>query len=249
MHCSFLQCLPLSLALLLVIANISFGSSAFRDERKDEISAQSVSVRSSDIPDVHGVARVAFLDGGNRYLRPKRDDLDPSNRPSPALIQRHYHIMDHLQLHNNSSSLAQRSLTGDLVIMGFQLIWDHADVLVSSYLAHLRTTEYYQKLIEEIGTEFRHGPTVQNYIITYGCLRLTFSVLAESFATIAPDLARQFPNGFGQFIQEFAQMMISIAAYVVFGTYMVLAYTVMISIWITMMIVDDSHQPDVITGP
>ena len=230
------------MTILLVIADLSLASPAYQDRDSNSIGTHNVTVRSLDIPDFHAVARMAAPKGGERNLPNKRDKLDLSNRPSPALIQRHHHILDHLRLHSASPPLARRNLAGDLIIMGFRLIWDHADIIVSSYLAHHRTTEYYQKLIIEIGTEFRHGPTVQNYIISYGVLRLTFSILAE-------EVARSFPQGIGPFMQEFAQVMLLITTHVVIGAYTILAYSAMLSIWITMAIVNNGPEPGLVTVP
>ena len=177
----------------------------------------------------------------NSHLPPKRDKLDPSNRPSPALIQHHHHILSHLSL-PTASAASKRSLTGDLVVMGLVLIWDHADVIVSSYLAHHRTTEYYQNLIRELGTEFEFGPTVQNHVIAYGCFRLIFSVIPGSDV-------RDFAHGIGPFMREFAQVMLLITSHVVFATYRVLAWSAMVSVWITMVVVENGLEPELITVP
>lgn len=153
--------------------------------------------------------------------------------------------MDHLRLHSGDSSLAKRSLAGDLTVMGFRLIWDQADVIVSSTLAYYRTTEYYKNITMLMGTEFSFGPTVQNHIITYGVFRLTFSVMAGVVAQIASDI---FPNGFGQFLQEFAQVMLAITTVVVIATYRILAFSVTASIWITMVIVENANPRDMVIG-
>ena len=157
--------------------------------------------------------------------------------------------MDRLRLHSGDSSLAKRSLAGDLTVMGFKLLWDHADVIVSSSLAYYRTTEYYKNITILAGGEFGFGPTVQNYMITYGALRLTFEPIAEASAFIAGELAKEFPDGFGQFMREFAGMMLGLTAVIVFGTYTILAFTVMFSIRITMAIVENAPMPELITTP
>ena len=228
--------------MLLVMVDMSLGSSANQDRHSTSISAYSVPVHSLTTPNFYPVARMAAPKGGNRHFQYNSDVLDLSNRPSPALIQRHHHILNHLHLHATSPSLAKRSLAGDLIIMGFRLIWEHADVIVSTYLAHHRTTEYYQKLIIELGTEFSHGATVQNHIITYGAFRLTFSVGAET-------LAEHFPEGIEPFIMQFAQTMLLITTHVVIGTYKILAYSAMASIWITMVIVENAPESDLVTPP
>ncbi|CAD6588374.1 MAG: hypothetical protein ASARMPRED_003539 [Alectoria sarmentosa] len=74
--------------------------------------------------------------------------------------------MDHLRLHSSDSPLTKRSLASDLTFMGFRLIWDHADVIVSSTLAYYRTTEYYRNMTILAGGEFEFGPTAQNFMIT-----------------------------------------------------------------------------------
>ena len=236
----------LFMATLLVIADISFGSPANLNRHSDSISAHSVPVRSLTIPSSHAVAMPAAPKDVNSHLPHKRHKLDLSNRPSPALIQRHHHILEHLGLHTASApsppASIKRSLTSDLIVMGLVLIWDHADVIISSYLAHHRTTTYYQDLIRELGTEFSFGPTVQNHVIAYGCFRLTFSFIPSSDV-------REFAHGIGPFIREFASVMLLITSHVVMATYRVLAWSAMVSIWITMVIVENGQEPDVITVP
>ena len=241
--------LPLCLAIYLVIADTSFGSPTKQDQQKAAINTHEVLARSFDAFNSHSVPRMVALGGGNRHLQRKRDMLYPSNHLSTALIQRHNHIMDHLQLHSGDSSLAKRSLAGDLVVMGFKLIWIHADVIVSSALAYYRTTEYYKEMMILAGGEFRFGPTVQNFIITYGCFRLMFEPMAEAVVGMANVLAEEFPDGFGQFIQGFAEVLLALGAFVVFATYQILAAGVTMSFWITMVIVENARLPAMITTP
>ena len=240
-------CLPfLQLSVVIfVIIDISFGSPVEYDQHKISTSVHNIPARPLNIPDVHAITRRAAPDEDKSHLRRKREMLNPTNRPSTALIQRHNHIMDHLQLHAGGSSLAKRSLASDLTVMGFQLLWDHADVIVSSSLAYYRTTEYYKNITTLLGTEFRFGPTVQNFMITYGCFRLMFEPMAEAYAEIRRIL---FPNGFQEFIQAFAELMLLLTAGVVIGTYQVLAYTVTVSIWITMVIVENARWDDLVVG-
>ena len=119
-------------------------------------------------------------------------------------------------------------------------------MIVSSTLAYYRTTEYYKNITMLMGTEFSFGPTVQNHIITYGVFRLTFSVMANVVAGIASDA---FPNGFGQFLVDFAQVMLTITTVAVIGTYRILAYSAAVSIWVTMVIVENANARDMVTGP
>ncbi|CAF9934784.1 MAG: hypothetical protein ALECFALPRED_006088 [Alectoria fallacina] len=184
-------------------------------------------------------------DGSNRSIRRRRDISAPSNHPSPALLQRHNHIMDHLRLHSSDSPLAKRSLASDLTVMGFRLIWDHADVIVSSTLAYYRTTEYYRNMTILAGGEFEFGPTTQNFMITYGVFRLTFGIWANAVTGIIGEIA---PNGIGQFVQEFAEAMLALTAGVVIGTYRVLAWSVTTAIWITMVAVENADVRDLVNG-
>ena len=246
MRCAIL---PLCLATCLVIADISFGSPTTQDQQKAPIDAHRVPARSFDAFNSHSVSRMVAPGGGNRHIQRKRDVLYPSNYLSTALIQRHNHIMDHLQPHSGGSSLAKRSLAGDLVVMGFKLIWIHADVIVSSTLAYYRTTEYYKEMMILAGGEFRFGPTVQNFIITYGCFRLMFEPMAEAVTGMADVLAQEFPDGFGQFIQGFAEALLALAGFVVFATYEILAAGVTMSVRITMVIVESPRYPEMITTP
>ena len=249
MRCSILSFLPLLVATFLVIADTSFGSPSYHDPRKPSINAESAPARSLETPNFHAVTKKAAPDTDNWHLRHKRDILNPSGHPSAALMQRHNHIMDRLRLHSGDSSLAKRSLAGDLTVMGFKLLWDQADVIVSSSLAYYRTTEYYKNITILAGGEFGFGPTVQNYMITYGFLRLTFEPIVETSAVIAGELAKEFPDGFGPFMREFARMMLALTAVVVFGTYTILAFTVMFSIRIVLAIVENAPMPELITTP
>ena len=191
----------------------------------------------------------ASFDAGHTHFPHKRDILTLSNHPSPALLQRHDHIMGHLRLHSRSDSpLTKRSLASDLAVMGFRLIWDNADVIVSSTLAYYRTTEYYANMTILAGGEFEFGPTTQNFMITYGVFRLTFGIMVEILGGIAEEIAKNFPNGIGQFVREFAELMLMLTAGVVIGTYRVLAWSVMVAIWITMEVIENAGLPDLVNG-
>lgn len=200
-----------------------------------------------EIPNFHAITRGAAPDRDNGHVRHRRQVLNPSTHLSPALVQRHNHIMDHLRLHSDGSPLAKRSLAGDLTFMGFRLIWENADVIFSSTMAYYRTTEYYANMTILAGGEFQFGPTVQNYMITYGVFRLTFGIMAQAMAGMAEELG--FPNGFGEFLQEFAGVMLLLTAGVVIGTYKVLAWSATVAVWITMAIVENAGLPEMVTGP
>ena len=250
MRCSFL---PLLGAIFLMSASVSFSSPTDHNERNERIGTSNIpagSSSSSDNPNFHALARRSASSHGssnNHHLPRKRDLLNPStHHPSPALLQRHNHIMDHLRFHarNSSTPLPKRSLTGDLTILGFRLIWDHADVVVSSSLAYYRTTEYYKNMTILAGGEFEFGPTTQNFIITYGVFRLTFEVAVE----IGREIGRTvFPDGgLGQFVQEFALLMLGLTAMVVIGTYRVLALGARVAMWITMALVENVDLPQIV---
>lgn len=151
--------------------------------------------------------------------------------------------MDHLRLHSSDSPLAKRSLASDLTFMGFRLIWDHADVIVSSTLAYYRTTEYYRNMTILAGGEFEFGPTAQNFMITYGVFRLFFGIWVDAVTGMAREL---FPNGIGQFVREFAEVMLVLTAGVVIGTYRVLAWSVTTAVWITMVVVENADMRDLV---
>lgn len=241
--------LLLLVASVLLVADMAFGSPTFKIQHKGSIKAHTVSAPSSDNSNRYAVARMTTPERGSRNVRRVRDAADPANHhPSPALIQRHNYIMDHLQLHSDGSPLAKRSLAGDLTVMGFRLIWDQADVIVSSTLAYYHTTEYYKSITMLLSTEFEFGPTVQNYMITYGVFRLTFQIVANIAAEIASEIAQAFPNGFGQFIQGFAKEMLTITTTVVIGTYRILAYSAAAAIWLTMVIVENTPGRDMVIG-
>lgn len=262
MRCSFLSFLPLSMAIvfLVIAAGTSFGSPTtnhIQPPKKPIPPHNDLPAQSPDVPNNHLHAFIttrALPDESNRHARRnKKDWLTSSNYISPALLQRHNHITDHLRLHSAASSsssppLTKRNLASDLTVMGFRLIWTHADVIVSSSLAYYRTTEYYRNMTVLAGGEFGFGPTVQNYVITYGVLRLTFDVVADAAGAIAAELAWEFPNGFGQFVQEFAQVMLLLTAGVVIGTYKVLAWMVTTAVWITMVIVENVDLRNMVSG-
>ena len=252
MRSSILPFLPLLVATFLLMADGSTGSPTIptnHDRHKDLIDAQIVPARSSDAPSCHAVTRMAALDGENRHLQRGTDMPNPSNQPSLALMQRHNHITDQLRLHSGGSSPAKRSLAGDLKVMGFILIWDHANVIVSSYLGYYRTIEYYMNITILAGGEFKRGYTVLNYIITYGAFRLVFTPVVDAMADIAAAIAEVFPNGFGQFMREFAEVMLTVITGVLIGTFAVLASGVRLSIWITMTIVEHAQTPPLVTWP
>ena len=162
--------------------------------------------------------------------------LNPSNHPSPALMQRHNHIMDGLRLHAGDSSLAKRSLAGDLTVMGFQLIWDHADIIVGSSLAYYRTSELYRNITIRAGAQAADR-TMLTYIITYGGMRLVFEAAYDAVTGIIVGMAAEFPNGFGEFVKDFAETMLLLTEVAVLIPFIVLAYSAKFSFWITMTIV------------
>lgn len=190
---------------------------------------------------------MAAPDGDNRHLQRRMDMLNPSNQPSPALMQRHNHIMDRLRLHSADSSLAKRSLPGDLTVMGFKLVWDYADIILSSYIAHFRTTELYRNITIRYGAKSA-DKTVIRYIITYGSLQLIFEAVANAMVDIAAELAREFPFGFGEFMAGFAEVMLALSGLAVFLPFAVLAAGVRVSIWITMVIVENADLPNLVAG-
>ena len=253
MRCSLLRFPPLLVAFLLGVTSYSLGSPTERKQHITSLSSRHEPVQSVDISvqgresenSLHPIMERGAPDGSNRSIRRRRDISAPSNHPSPALLQRHNHIMDHLRLHSSDSPLAKRSLASDLTVMGFRLIWDHADVIVSSTLAYYRTTEYYRNMTILAGGEFEFGPTTQNFMITYGVFRLTFGIWANAVTGIIGEIA---PNGIGQFVQEFAEAMLALTAGVVIGTYRVLAWSVTTAIWITMVAVENADVRDLVNG-
>lgn len=235
MRCLVLPVLPLLVATCLVIADISFGLPSNHGEHNDSIKIQNVSARSWDTSDFPAVPTIAAPGVDNTHLRRERDVPNPSNHPSTALIQRHNHIMNTLRLHSHDPSLAKRSLAGDLVVMGFQLIWDYADVIVPSFPAFDRTSELYRNITE---TDFA---MLVRPVFVYGYLRF---IIGEVGPVFAQEIA---PNGLEEFVKEFAQFMLRLTAAVVIGTYRVLAFSARASIWITMAIVEHGPEPGVIT--
>lgn len=240
--------LTLFVATFLLIAEISFASPTTptnHDGHKNSINAQKA--RSLDTPNSNAVTRMAAPDGDNKHLQRRMNMLNPSNQPSLALMQRHNHIMDRLRLHSADSSLAKRSLASDLTVMGFKLVWVYADIITSSYIAHFRTTELYRNITIRNGAKSADR-TVIRYIITYGSLRLTFEPVASSVAYIAAEMAREFPFGFGEFMAGFAEVMLTLTWLVVLIPFTVLAAGVRLSIWITMVIVENADLPSLVTG-
>lgn len=246
MRSLLLPVLTLSVATFLLSAEISFASPTTptnHDRHNNLINAQKA--RSVDTRNANAVTRMAAPNGHNKHLQRRMDMLDPSNQPSLALMQRHNHIMDQLQLYSADSSLAKRSLVGDLTVMGFKLVWDYADIIIDSYIAHFRTTELYRNITIRNGAEMADR-TVITYIITYGGLRLVFEALATVAADLAAEMAREFPNGFGEFIAGVAEVMLALTTFAVIVPFAVLAAGVRLSIWITMEIVDNADPPHLI---
>ena len=157
--------------------------------------------------------------------------------------------MNRLRLHTGDSPLAERGLVRDLAVLGFKLIWEHADVVVSSTLAYYRTTEFYKNMTIIAGGEFSFGPTTQNFMITYGVLRLIFEPVAVAVTGIADEIAREFPDGIGPFVAGFAEVMLGLTAGVVFVSFRILVWSVTMAWWITMVIADGREVPELITTP
>lgn len=157
--------------------------------------------------------------------------------------------MNSLRLHTEHSPLAKRTLVRDLTVLGFKLIWEHADVVVSSSLAYYRTTEFYKNMTIIAGGEFSFGPTTQNFIITYGVLRLIFEPVAVAVTDIRDEIAREFPDGIGLFVAMFAELMLGLTAAVVFVSFRVLVWSVGLAWWVTMVIVDGREIPELVTPP
>ena len=224
-------------------ANISFSSPTNHNQHREPVTPHSIPARPlDDIPKYHAITGGAAPHVDNRHLSHKRDLLTASNHPSPALLQRHDRITDRLRSHTGDSPLAKRSLVRDLTVLGFRLIWDHADVIVASSIAYYRITEYYANVTALAGGEVKFRPTT---IIAYGVFRLTFGVVADAVTGIA----REGPEGLGQFVWEFAQLMLLLTAAVVVATFRVLAWSVTAAVWITMAVVEKADLPRMVTGP
>ncbi|KAM0797568.1 hypothetical protein BDR22DRAFT_862746 [Usnea florida] len=254
MRCSLLLSSHSVAIVFLTIVNTSFSSPTNRDPHKSSISPHNIPPASLDIPDPQAIARSSHA-SHDRHLRHKRAMLTPSNHPSPYLLQRHDHIMDRLQLHTKHSSLAERGLVRDLAVLGFKLIWEHADVVVSSTLAYYRTTEFYKNLTIILGPEFELGPD-RSFVVAYGVFRLIFEPAADAVTTIYGEIFRDIRDGYGPFMAGigpfmagFAEVMLGLMESVIFVTFRVLVWSVTTAWWITMIIVDRGDIPEVITPP
>lgn len=248
MRSLLLPFLTLFVTTFLIIAEVSFASPTTptnHDRHKNLINVQKV--RSLDTPNSNAVTRMAAPGGPNKHLQRRMNMLNPSNQPSLALMQRHNHIMDRLRLHSADSSLAKRSLAGDLIVMGFKLVWDYADIIVSSYIAHFRTTELYRNITIRNGAKSA-DKTVIRYIITYGSLQLIFEAAAKAAVDIGAEMAREFPFGFGEFMAGFAEVMLALSGLAIIIPFAILAVGVRFSIWITMAIVENADPPNLIAG-
>lgn len=116
--------------------------------------------------------------------------------------------------------------------MGFQLIWDYADVIVPSFPAFDRTSDFYRNITD---IDF---VMLVNLVFVYGSFR---SIIGN----VGPIWAHQIaPN-----VKEFAIFMLWLTATVVIGTYRVLAFSARASLWITMAIVENGQEPVLITRP
>ena len=248
MRCSPLSLLHLSVMILLTSTDASLSSLSNHDQHESATDSHRELAPSWDIPEKDAVVRVAAPNRSKSHPWPKRDILDASDQPSAALSQRHNHIMHHLQFHTRGSSLAKRNLAGDLTVMGFQLIWDNADVIFSSSLAHWRMTEFYKNLSTLAGGDLRLARAELTHIINYGSFRLTFTPVAHAGFRIAEELAQVFPHGVGEFIAIFSDLMVLLAAVVVFAAFNILAFCLGMSIWITMIVIANAPLPNMITG-
>ena len=248
MRCSPLPLLHLFVAILLAITSVSLSSPSAHDQHKSPIETHRDLVGSFDVPKHDAVARVVAPSGSKGHFRRKEDILDPSDQPSATLSQRHNHILHHPRLHTDGSSLAKRTLAGDLTVMGFQLIWDNADVIFSSSFAYWRMTEFYKNISILARGDLILARAELTHIINYGSFRLTFTPVAQAGAQMVEELAQVFPLGFGQFVGLFADLMMLLTAVLVFATFRILAFSVGVSIWITMVIVEKAPLPHMITG-
>ncbi|KAL9594290.1 MAG: hypothetical protein Q9179_005461 [Wetmoreana sp. 5 TL-2023] len=96
----------------------------------------------------------------------------------PSLRRRHDHNSSALEHFSTSSlDLAKRSLVTNLAALGLRFVFSQADIIVSSALAHYRTTEFYNNLTARIGTDFEISPGIQNFGFTYGVMKLAASFL------------------------------------------------------------------------
>ena len=247
MRSAALPLLILSGATLLVIMNICFGSPVHHDQYNDPMGTHRIAARSADTSFSHAVARMTEGAEGNRHLQRKNHQPDVFNQPSYISNQPHDNPTTHLQLHPDSSStLNKRSLARDLTVMGLKLIWDHADIIMSSTLAYYRMTSLYQNLTLQLGSELM---VVRTHIITYGVFRLTFTPVADALGVVGEEFARAFPNGLGQFVREFAQLMMFLTMFAVLASFRILAFGVQVSIWITLVIMQNGQEQDLITAP
>ena len=57
-----------------------------------------------------------------------------------------------------------------LIVMGFQLIWDYADVIVPSFPAFDRTSDFYRNITD---IDF---VMLVNFVFVYGSFRFIYSI-------------------------------------------------------------------------
>ena len=159
-----------------------------------------------------------------------------SNFYHPHVRPEHFHRHDAVMyqmgyLHPN---ITERSLALGLTVAGFQLLWQHMDIIVAARIEYYRTTDFYQKIILQLPHgEWQGGPTTQNIIITYGVFKLVMTCIGLNHELSVA------------FVEDFANLMLALLQMVTIVTYTLVAFTAGWAIWITMAIVD-GHQQDLI---
>ena len=133
------------------------------------------------------------------------------------------------------SSLSDRNLPATILIAGFQLLWQHMDIAVGTYVEHYRASEWYQELFKKVHSgEWGFGPTSQNILIGYGVFKLLLTV---------PGVGQELP---AEFLETFAQYMLDIVAKTLVVGFRIVIFSANVVVWITMQIAQEGYDRDLI---
>lgn len=162
------------------------------------------------------------------------------DKNAPGLFRR-YTPSEHSS-QSLSQSLTERSRISDVLVVG-HLIWEQMKIALDvSSVASYANTQFYTNVTAKLANRDKWMGTAANVLIlSCGAIKLIFAIVAAE-----RPLAWQTVHAF---VLEFARMMIHVTRSLTLVSYRVVALTALATYLITLKIVENASQQDLITGP
>ena len=138
--------------------------------------------------------------------------------------------------HENHEQIVQRDLTSTIKVVGFHLLFQSIDIVVSSSLTTEHTNELYRNITFQLSHgQWRQRLRVKYLVIIYGAMKLTFSALS--------------PQITAELVHDFAYTMAEMGRTVTIVTFDLVAISTGAVIWISMQLAAGANpESHLLTG-